>query len=98
MANSTITVCKVFSNVNIPAGTSFTFAVPGLSPENYYSFSVSTQTSAFLTIVSGWYNGDFVGPQCVVTNSGAATTFDLMLLTATPACADNSATQAKMLS
>ena len=96
MANSTITVCKVFSNVNIPAGTSFTFGVPELSPDNYYSFSVSSPSAAFLTIISGW--GVHNGPQCVVTNSGSAATFDLLLLTATPVCPDGSKVEAKKLS
>jgi len=89
MSNSVIKVQTVFSNVKIPANGSFKFAVPGLSPDNYYSYSLSSNDKSFLFVTTGWYDGDFVGPQCVVTNSGDAAIFDLILLSATQGASDD---------
>jgi hypothetical protein len=78
---ATSTIQTVFSNVEIADGSTFTYSNPDLSQSNYYSYSVSSNQQAVLTVTSGWINK---GPGCKVTNmTGAAVKFDIILLTVT---------------
>lgn len=81
MANAKISVKKVFKNLTIPKNGVQRYAVSGLSPDDYYSFSVSSSGKAFLFVESGWYGINFNGPQCRVTNQGEEVKFDLFLMT-----------------
>lgn len=96
MSNANCSISTVFQNQAIPAGTSFSYSLTNGNLEDYYAFSVNSSEPTFLTITNGWYgNGDYQGLQCTVTNTGAATTFNLVLLVVSNTQADASSLNVK---